>query len=81
MASKPIWTKDSKLAKVKFEDDKAESADSEVTIPNERYEKPIVVERNVGIINLRCSGKLCVDKDDPLYRGEFVVNPQDESGK
>ena len=37
--------------------------------------------KEVEIINLTYSAKLCVDKDDPLYRCNFTVNPKDTSGK
>ena len=37
--------------------------------------------KEVEIINLTYSAKLCVDKDDPLYRCNFTVNPKDASGK
>ena len=47
---------------------------------NEGYIK-LHSQKDVGIINLRCSGKLCVNLGNPLCKGEFVVNPQDESGK
>ena len=78
--SKRIWKKDSKLAKVKIEVDKAEEED-EIVINNGGYGNPIVVEQRIEIINLKCSGKLCAKKDDPLCRGQFAINPQDESGK
>ena len=80
---KCIWKKDSKLAKVKIEVDKAEvePVEDELAIKTGGYENPIVVEESIGIINLKCSGKLCVKKDDPLCRGQFAINPQDESGK
>ena len=81
---KSIWKKDSNFARVQIiEDEKAEAAEN-VTIINEGYVlKPTVIEQGIGIINLRCSGKLCVKKDDPLCRGVFVVNPdpEDASGK
>ena len=69
------WTKDSELAKVEFEDDIA----AEITIKNEGYATPRVAERDIGIINLRCSGKLCVKKDDPNCKGQFVVHPTGKS--
>ena len=72
------WTKDSELAKVEFEGDIARA---EITIKNEGYATPRVAERDIGIINLRCSGKLCVKKDDPNCKGQFVVHPTDASGK
>ena len=78
---KCIWKKDSQLAKVEFrveESDAAAEITSEITIINEGYTLAKVEETDVGIINLRCSGKLCVNKND---KGEFVVNPQDASGK
>ena len=37
--------------------------------------------KEVEIINLTCSAKLYVDKDDPLYRCNFTANPKDASGK
>ena len=37
--------------------------------------------KEVEIINLTCSAKLCVNKDDPLYRCNFTANPKDASGK
>lgn len=46
---------------------------------HEGYQKPF--GREVGIINLTCSGKMCVYKDDPLCRCYFTVNPQDPSGE
>ena len=79
---KCIWKKDSHLAKVEFlveESDRvAVEITSEITIINEGYTLAKVEETDVSIINLRCSGKLCVNKND---KGEFVVNPQDASGK
>ena len=39
------------------------------------------VNEEVEIINLTYSAKLCVNKDDPLYRCNFTVNPKDTSGK
>ena len=77
-SSRCIWKKDFELAKVEFED---HDIAAEITIINEGYMKAPVIKRGIGIINLRCSGKLCVNRDDPLCRGEFVVNPQDASGK
>ena len=68
------WTKDSTLVVVEFVDKEA------IGIVNEGYKEPHGQEK-VGIINLKCSGKLCVNKDDPLCKGEFVVKPKDKSGK
>ena len=83
--SKHTWTRDPRLAKVKFEDGTAESAESEVTIKNEGY-NPISEEEHVSIVNLKCSvGRLSVNQDDPMCQGQFgvdfVQNPQDASGK
>ena len=72
-------TKDSKLVVVEFVDEKA-IGPGDIGIRNEGYIEPHGQER-VGIINLKCSGKLCVNKDDPLCKGEFVVKPKDKSGK
>ena len=74
---KYIWKKDSQLAKVEFRVKENDTA-AEITINNEGFTLAKVEETGVGIINLRCSGKLCVNKDD---KGEFIVNPQDASGK
>ena len=74
---KCIWKKDSQLAKVEFRVEESDVA-AEITIINEGYTLAKVEETDVGIINLRCSGKLCVNKND---KGEFAVNPQDASGK
>ena len=78
-SSKCVWKKDSKLAKVKIEVEKAEAEDK-VTIQNEVFENPIVVEQGIEIINLKCSAKLCVNGDDPCM-GEFVEQPAGASGK
>ena len=67
------WTRDSTFARVEFVDE------TPIGIVNEGYIEPHGREE-VGIINLKCSGKLCVDKDDPLCKGEFIANPKDESG-
>ena len=65
------------LAEVEFEDERTEV----VIIKTEGYMTPRVAERDIGIINLKCSGKLCVKTDDPNCKGQFVVNPTDASGK
>ena len=70
------WTRDSTLARVEFVDETPRS----IGIVNEGFIEPHGREE-VGIINLKCSGKLCVDKDDPLCKGEFITNPKDESGE
>ena len=70
------WTRDSTFARVEFVDETPRS----IGIVNEGYIEPHGREE-VGIINLKCSGKLCVDKDDPLCKGEFIANPKDESGE
>ena len=78
-------TKDSTLVRVvvefarEFVDEEARGR-GDIGIVNEGYIEPHDQEK-VGIINLKCSGKLCVNKDDPLYKGEFVVKPKDKSGK
>ena len=75
---KYVWKKDhSQLAKVEFRVEEND-IEAEITIINEGYIPAKVEEIDVGIINMRCSGKLCVNKDD---KGQFVVNPQDASGK
>ena len=74
---KCIWKKDSQLAKVEFRVEGSDIAE-EITIINEGLTPAKVEVTDVAIINLRCSGKLRVNEDD---KGEFVVNPQDASGK
>ena len=69
------WTRDSTFARVEFVDE------TSIGIVNEGYIEPRRCKGEVGIVNLKCSGKLCVDKDDPLCKGKFVANPKDESGK
>ena len=71
------WTKDSTLVVVEFVDETTSGTPGFV---NEGYIEPRS-PKDVGIINLKCSGKLCVNEDDPLCKGDFVVNPHDESGK
>ena len=68
------WKRDSTFARVEFVDE------TSIGIVNEGYIEEYDREE-VGIINLKYSGKLCVDKDDPLCKGKIVVNPKDESGK
>ena len=68
------WTRDSTFARVEF------VGETPIGIVNEGYIEAYDREE-VGIINLKCSGNLCVDQDNPLCKGEFVVNPKDESGK
>ena len=70
------WTKESELVKVEFEDD----MEAEVTIMEEKYVTPTVAERGIRIINLRCSGKLCVT-DDSNCKGQFATHPTPPSGK
>ena len=74
------WTKDSTLAIVEFVDETIETTSSTPGFVNEGYIEPHD-PKAVGIINLKCSGKLCVNLGDPLCKGEFVVNPKDECGK
>ena len=74
------WTKDSTLAVVEFVDETIETTSGIPGFVNEGYIK-LHSQKDVGIINLRCSGKLCVNLGNPLCKGEFVVNPQDKSGK
>ena len=69
------WTRDSKFVSVEFVDEEAIRG-----IINETYTE-VHSGEEVGIINLKCSAKLCVDKDDPLCKGEFVVNAKDKSSK
>ena len=69
------WMRDSTFARVEFVDE------TPMGIVNEGYIEARRRKGEVGIMNLKFSGKLCVDKDDPLCKGEFVVNPKDESGK
>ena len=69
------WTKESTFARVEFVDE------TPIGIVNEGYIEARRCKGEVGIVNLKYSGKLCVDKDDPLYKGKIVVNPKDESGK
>ena len=71
---KPIcqWTKESKLAELEFEDD----MEAEITIINEKYTTPTVAVRDIGIINLRCSGKLCVNTNDPNFHCHLLHTQQ-----
>ena len=69
------WTKESELVKVEFEDD----MEAEITIIEEKYETPTVAERDIGIINLRCSAKVCVN--DSNCKGQFATHPTPGSGK
>ena len=69
------WTRTSTFARVEFFID-----ETPISIVNKGYIEPHDWEE-VGIINLKCFGKLCVDKDDPLCKGEFVAKPKEESGK
>ena len=62
-------------------DAEVEFEEEVVIIKTEGYMTPRVAERDIGIINLKCSGKLCVKTDDPNCKGQFVVNPTDASGK
>ena len=71
------WVKDSTVVKVKF----IEETSKETLFRNEGYVKSSVVATDIKIINMKCSGKLCVKEDDPLLRGSFVPNPPDTSGK
>ena len=63
--------------KVELEDD----GTSVMIITNEGYKTLEVIEKGIGIINLKCSGKLCMDTNDPNCHGQFVENPKDASGK
>ena len=58
-----------------------EETSEETFFRNEAYVKSIVMAKDIRIINVKCSGKLCVKKDDPLLRCDFVPNPPDASGK
>ena len=58
-----------------------EENSKKISITNEVYVKPSVMAKDIKIINVKCSGKLCVKEDDPLLRGNFVPNPPDASGK
>ena len=58
-----------------------ENDEEKLNIIPEGFITPRVAERGIRIINLKCSGKLCVKTDDPNCHGQFVVNPTDASGK
>ena len=47
---------------------------------HEGFQKPSVTGE-VRIINLTCSGEMCVDQHDPMCRCTFTVNPKDTGGK
>ena len=47
---------------------------------HEGYQKPLPIGE-FEIINLTCSGKMCVDQQDPMRRCIFTVNPKDPAGK
>ena len=52
--------------------------DDEIII-NEGY-VGISGTQRTEILSLKCSGKLCVDSDDPLHRCAFVAEPEGHDG-
>lgn len=47
---------------------------------HEGYQEPLVIGE-FEIINLTCSGKMCVDQQDSMRRCNFTVNSKDPAGK